>query len=120
MCLGGLKISDAFGMMETGAGKWLCGLPYSPVALPATSCSWPRAMTWARRTLGYQRRVSRRVYRTGKRVPGDYGDKIICPVDLAYERDGQRQEISIEDLQSMKAMWISEAETIKIYEKGEP
>lgn len=96
--LGGAKISDAFGMMkqvlENGtADKILaCGIT-------------GEIMLWAMgKKLGSKKEkflTDRELHlfvEPAKEYLRDYPGKIEVPLDLAYEKDGQRAEISAEDL----------------------
>ncbi len=96
--LGGAKISDAFGMMsqvlESGtADKILtCGVTGEVFLMAA----------------GYRLGATKEQFLTDRSLDvfvddaktylEDFGDRIEFPVDLAYATDGQRREISIEDL----------------------
>lgn len=96
--LGGLKISDAFGMMKTvlengTADKILtCGVT-GHVMLKAKGYDIGKAND------DFINNRSLDVFiKPAKEYLEKYGGKILMPVDLAYEKDGKRVEISIEEL----------------------
>jgi phosphoglycerate kinase len=96
--LGGTKISDAYGMMKQvltngTADKILtCGVT-GIVMLKAKGYDIGNAAeTFLQdRSLDVFLEPSQEFLR-------DYPDRLILPVDLAYEKDGEREEIGIEDL----------------------
>lgn len=96
--LGGLKISDAFGMMKTvlengTADKILtCGVT-GHIMLKAKGYDIGKVND------DFINSRSLDVFiKPAKEYLEKYGDKILMPVDLAYEKDGKRVEISIEEL----------------------
>ncbi|WP_434565024.1 phosphoglycerate kinase [Thermoanaerobacterium thermosaccharolyticum] len=96
--LGGLKISDAFGMMKTvlengTADKILtCGVT-GHIMLKA------RGYDIGKINDDFINNRSLDVFiKPAKEYLEKYGDKILMPVDLAYEKEGKRLEIPIEEL----------------------
>lgn len=96
--LGGLKISDAFGMMkpvlENGtADKILaCGVT-GHIMLIA------KGYDIGESSLNFIKNRSLDVFiKPAKEYLEKYPDKIVYPVDLAYEAQGKREEVSIEKL----------------------
>ena len=114
--LGGAKISDAFGMMsqvlESGtADKILtCGVT-GEVFLMAS---------------GYRLGATKEKFLTDRSLDvyiaeaktylDSFSDRIDCPVDLAYATDGQRREVSIEDLPLDEMFMDIGAKTIAKYQ----
>lgn len=113
--LGGAKISDAFGMMkavlENGtADKILTAGVTGLVFLAAADVSLgDREMT-------FLREKDLIVFiDEAKRYLGEYSDRIVYPVDLAYEKDGERAEISVNEL-PIDALYVDiGSETIRAY-----
>ncbi len=114
--LGGAKISDAFGMMkqvlESGtADKILsCGITGEIMLLAK----------------GYRLGDTKEQFLKDRNLDvfvadaenylKDFGDKIEMPSDLAYEEDGKRCEISVENLPAEKMFMDIGAKTIAAYE----
>jgi phosphoglycerate kinase len=96
--LGGAKISDAFGMMkqvlESGtADKILtCGVT-GEIMLLARDYSLGNT-----KESFIKDRSLDLFIEAAKSYLNDFADKIVFPLDLAYEVDGKRHEIAIEDL----------------------
>ena len=96
--LGGAKISDAFGMMqqvlESGtADKILaCGIT-GEIMLLAAGYSLGSAKEQFLKDRGLLEYVA-----PAESYLRDHGDKILYPLDLAFEANGVRQEITIGDL----------------------
>jgi phosphoglycerate kinase len=115
--LGGAKISDAFGMMkqvlESGtADKILsCGITGEIMLLAK----------------GYRLGDTKEKFLNdrsldvfvadAKNYLRDFGDKIEMPSDLAYEENGKRREISVDDLPAEQMFMDIGAQTIAAYEK---
>jgi phosphoglycerate kinase len=115
--LGGAKISDAFGMMkqvlESGtADKILsCGITGEIMLLAK----------------GYRLGDTKEQFLKDRNLDvfvadakvylKDFGDKIEIPSDLAYEEDGKRCEISVEDLPVEKMFMDIGTKTIAAYEQ---
>lgn len=96
--LGGAKISDAFGMikqvLENGiADKILaCGITGEIMLLA-------KGISIGQKKEKYLKGKSLDAFiAPAKKYLSDYPDKIVAPVDLAYEKDGKRAEISVEEL----------------------
>lgn len=115
--LGGLKISDAFGMMKTvlqngSADKILaCGVT-GQIMLMA------KGYSLGEKNDKFIKDRSLDVFiKPAMEYLKEYGDKIIYPVDLAYEKDGERQEISIEGL-PVDEMYVDiGSKTIEIFKE---
>ena len=94
--LGGLKVSDAFGMirqvLEKSADKILCSWVVGEIMLLAAGYSLGEV------TEGFIRERSLDKFIEPAKIILKLSGKIIYPLDLAYEKDGQRNEIDIKDL----------------------
>jgi len=96
--LGGLKISDAFGMMkqvlENGAADKIltCGIT-GHIMLMAKGYD-----IGAKNEKFIKDRSLDEFIKDAKGYLDNYGEKIVYPLDLAFEKDGQRQELGIDDL----------------------
>lgn len=115
--LGGLKISDAFGMMrqvlENGtADRILCCGITGHIMLMAKGYS----LGEANESFIKDRKLDVFI-QAAKEYIESYGEKIVYPVDLAYESDGERGEVSIEDLPSKHMFMDIGHKTIEIFEK---
>lgn len=115
--LGGAKISDAFGMMkqvlESGtADKILaCGITGEIMLLAAgRKLGATKEQFLKDRGLDVFVADARSYLR-------DYGDKILYPSDLAYEENGVRREIAVDNLPAEHMYMDIGATTIKTYEK---
>ncbi|KZL89201.1 phosphoglycerate kinase [Clostridium magnum] len=112
--LGGLKISDAFGMMkqvlENGsADKILCSGITGHIMLIA------KGYNLGQTNLKFIKDRNLDVFvKPAKEYLDKYGDKIICPIDLAYEEDGERKEIGIEALPTDKMCMDIGHKTIEV------
>jgi phosphoglycerate kinase len=115
--LGGLKISDAFGMMsqvlENGsADKILAGGVTGQIMLMA------KGYDLGSRNDDFIKSRSLDVYiKPAKEYLEKYPDKIIYPVDLAFEKDGRREEVAIEDLPVEESFMDIGQKTIEIFKK---
>lgn len=115
--LGGLKISDAFGMMkqvlENGtADKILAGGVTGQIMLMAKGYYLGEANDKFIKDKSLEAFI-----KPAKEYLEKYGDKIVYPIDLAYEKDGKREEISIEDLPINRMYMDIGYKTIKIFEE---
>ena len=96
--LGGLKISDAFGMMkqvlENGSADKIlaCGVT-GQIMLMAAGYD-----LGSKNDKFIKDRKLELFIKPAQDYLKHYGDKIIYPVDMAYEQDGRRVEISIDKL----------------------
>lgn len=115
--LGGLKISDAFGMMkqvlENGtADKILaCGVT-GEVMLMA------KGISLGAKKERFIRDRNLDVFLTpAKEYLRDYPDRILLPLDLAYEEDGTRVEAPVEGLPSDEMYMDVGSKTIELYSK---
>lgn len=103
--LGGAKISDAFGMM----GKVLKdGVADKIVACGVTGVVM-RLAQGIKVGKAYESWLKDRdllvFVEQAKELLKDYGDKFVLPVDFAYECNGERKEISLEELPNDVAMF---------------
>ncbi|MBM7871522.1 phosphoglycerate kinase [Clostridium pascui] len=115
--LGGLKISDAFGMMkqvlENGsADKILCSGITGHIMLMAKGYDLGKI----NEKFIKDRKLDVFI-KPAKEYLENYEEKIVYPVDLAYEENGSRKEISIEDLPSDKSFMDIGHKTIEIFEE---
>ena len=116
--LGGAKISDAFGMM----GKVLKdGVADKIVACGVTGVVM-RLAQGIKVGNAYEKWLKDRdllvFVDQAKELLQDYLDKFILPVDFAYEVNGERKEISIEELPNNNAMFLDVgAKSVEIFEE---
>ena len=113
--LGGAKISDAFGMMkqvlENGtADKILaCGITGEIMLLAqGVSIGEKKEKFIKDRSLDVFIPPAREYLR-------DYPEKIVVPLDLAYEKEGQRREILVKDLPAEEMFMDIGSKTIEIF-----
>ncbi|AVX30329.1 phosphoglycerate kinase [Carboxydocella thermautotrophica] len=113
--LGGLKISDAFGMMKQAlqsgtADKILaCGVTGHIMLIAAGYDIGSKNTKFI-----YDRSLDVFI-QPAKEYLRDYPGKIVYPVDLAYENDGQRAEIDIENLPADELCMDIGQKTIAIF-----
>ena len=115
--LGGLKISDAFGMMKQV-------LENGSADIILTSGITGHIMLLAK---GYnlgegnERFIKDRkldaFIEPAKEYLKNFPEKIIVPIDLAYEKDGNRQEVNIDTLPINEICMDIGVKTIEIYKK---
>lgn len=115
--LGGLKISDAFGMMrqvlENGtADRILCSGITGHIMLMAQGYK----LGEVNEKFIKDRKLDVFI-EPAKEYLKKYGKKIIYPVDLAYEEDGIRKEVFIEDLPTSYMCMDIGYETIEIFKE---
>ncbi len=116
--LGGAKISDAFGMM----GKVLKdGVADKIIACGVTGVVMRLAMG-LKVGDAYEKWLRDRdllaFIEPAKDLLSKYADKFILPVDFAYEENGVRKEISIEDLPLNEAMFLDVgSKSVAIFEE---
>lgn len=115
--LGGLKVSDAFGMLkqvlENGtADLILAGGVTGILFQMARGVSFGAVQEQFIRDRGLERFVhlARDSYNA-------FGEKIICPVDLAYEKDGQRREADLGALPDDKLFMDLGTNSIEIFKE---
>ena len=113
--LGGAKISDAFGMMkqvlENGtADKILASGVTGNIMLMASGYSIGKINEKFIKDRSLDVFVE-----PAKEYLTKYPDKIIFPLDLAYEKNGQRIEIAIEDLPIEESLLDIGSKTIKAF-----
>lgn len=113
--LGGAKISDAFGMMkqvlENGtADKILaCGITGEIMLLA-------QGISIGQKKEQFLKDRSLDVFiASAKEYLMDYPGKIVVPVDLAYEKDGQRCEVQVKDLPIEEMYMDIGSKTIEIF-----
>jgi len=115
--LGGAKISDAFGMMEqvlvTGkADKILTSGITGEIMLLAQGIKLGNKKEKFIKDRGLDVFII-----DAKKYLKNYPDKLLYPIDLAYEKDGNRHEITIEDL-PVEDMFMDIGQgTIELYAK---
>jgi phosphoglycerate kinase len=113
--LGGAKISDAFGMMKQvlsngSADKILtCGIT-GHIMLLAKGYDIGIANLKFIKDRGLDEFIE-----AAKEYLEGYSDKILFPVDLAYEKDGKRIEVGIEDLPVSDICMDIGSKTVDIY-----
>ncbi len=116
--LGGAKISDAFGMMKQvlaagTADKILaCGVTGVVMHLARGVKVGKKYEKWLadKDLLAF--------VEPAKDLLALYGDKFVLPVDLAYEKDGKRAEINVNDLPVDDASFLDVgAKTAELFEK---
>ncbi|WP_186429554.1 phosphoglycerate kinase [Clostridium sp. BSD9I1] len=115
--LGGLKISDAFGMMkqvlENGsADKILCSGITGHIMLMAKGYDLGKT----NEKFIKDRKLDVFI-KPAKEYLENYEEKIVYPVDLAYEENGSRKEISIQGLPRDKSFMDIGHRTIEIFEE---
>lgn len=104
--LGGAKISDAFGMMDKVLKD---GIADKILATGVTGVVMRLAQG---KTVGakYQKWLADKdllsFVEPAKELIKNYGDKFVLPVDFAYEKDGSRAEIDLDDLPLDDAMFL--------------
>lgn len=115
--LGGLKISDAFGMMkqvlENGSADRIlaCGVT-GHIMLMA------KGYNLGEKNEKFIKDRSLDVFlKPAKEYLENYGDKIIYPVDLSFEKNGERVEINIENLPVNELFLDIGQKTIEIFKK---
>jgi phosphoglycerate kinase len=115
--LGGLKISDAFGMMkqvlENGSADRIlaCGVT-GQIMLMA------RGYKLGEKNDKFIKDRSLDVFiEPAREYLKNYGGKIIYPSDLAYVKDGERREIAIEDLPADEMFVDIGTRTIEIFKE---
>lgn len=115
--LGGAKISDAFGMMKQvlqngTADKILaCGIT-GEIMLLAQGIS-----LGSKKEAFIKDRSLDAFIAPAKEYLCDYKDKIVVPLDLAYEKDGKRCELSVEDLPAEEMFMDIGSKTIQAFRK---
>lgn len=98
--LGGLKISDAFGMMKTvlengSCDKILAGGVTGHIFLIAAGVDIGAA------NMRFIKDRSLDVFiKPARKYLGKFADKIIYPIDLAYEKEGKRVEVDADEVPS--------------------
>ena len=96
--LGGAKISDAFGMMEKVLQD---GSADTIITTGVTGEVFLLAKGYNLGSLVddfLTQRSMKKYILQAKEILDSYSESILCPVDLAYEKDGKRVEVAIEEL----------------------
>ncbi len=115
--LGGAKISDAFGMM----GKVLKdGVADKIIACGVTGVVM-RLAQGIKVGMAYEKWLKDRdllaFVEPAKELLASYGDKFVLPVDFAYELNGERRELTLEDLPNDQAMLLDVgAKSVEMFE----
>jgi phosphoglycerate kinase len=115
--LGGARIGDAFGMLEQvlssgAADKILATGVTGQVMLLATGKELGEP------TMKFLKDKSLDAYiEPAKKYLKEYPDRIMAPVDFAYEENGQRREVSVEELPMDEFLIDIGEKTIEKYEK---
>lgn len=104
--LGGAKISDAFGMM----GKVLKDGVADKIITAGVTGVVMRLAQGYKIGANYEKWLADRdllaFVAPAKELLANYGDKFVLPVDFAYEKDGVRVELDLEDLPNDQAMLL--------------
>lgn len=116
--LGGLKISDAFGMMkevlENGTADKILTCGVTGIVMQMAMGKKPGK---AQEKFIYDRSLDVFI-KPAKEYMEKFGDKFLNPVDFAYERDGKRVECSIDDLPIDDVLFMDiGTKTIELYKK---
>ena len=116
--LGGAKISDAFGMMQqvlqSGTADQIlaCGIT-GEIMLLASGCKLGKAKEQFLKDRGLLEFVVQ-----AESYLRDYGSKIVYPLDLAFEENGVRKEIAVDDLPAEHLYMDIGTSTIAAFEKA--
>ena len=115
--LGGLKISDAFGMMkqvlENGSADKIltCGVTGQIMLMAA-------GYDLGEKNAQFIKNKSLDIFiQPAKEYLAQFPDKILSPVDMAYEKEGKRVEIRIDKLPAEELYLDIGQETIAIFQK---
>lgn len=115
--LGGLKISDAFGMMkkvlENGSADKIlaCGVTGNIMLMA-------KGYNLGEKNRKFIKDKSLDVFlKPAKEYLENFPEKIMYPVDLAYEENGKRAEVKIEDLPKNELYLDAGEKTIEIFKK---
>lgn len=115
--LGGAKISDAFGMLKQVLSKGIadkilaCGITGEIMLLA-------KGISLGKKKEKFLKDRSLDVFiKPAKEYLKNYSDKIIVPVDLAYEKDGKRVEILIEQLPEDEMFMDIGLKTIELFKE---
>lgn len=116
--LGGLKISDAFGMMkevlENGTADKILTCGVTGIVM---QMAMGKKLGKAQEKFIYDRSLDVFI-KPAKEYMEKFGDKFLNPVDFAYERDGKRVECSIDDLPIDDVLFMDiGTKTIELYKK---
>jgi phosphoglycerate kinase len=116
--LGGLKISDAFGMMkevlENGTADKILTCGVTGIVMQMAMGKKPGK---AQEKFIYDRSLDVFI-KPAKEYMEKFGDKFLNPVDFAYERDGKRVECSIDDLPIDDVLFMDiGTKTIELYKE---
>ncbi len=116
--LGGLKISDAFGMMkevlENGTADKILTCGVTGIVM---QMAMGKKLGKAQEKFIYDRSLDVFI-KPAKEYMEKFGDKFLNPVDFAYERDGKRVECSIDDLPIDDVLFMDiGTKTIELYKE---
>jgi len=117
--LGGLKISDAFGMMkqvlENGTADKILTCGVTGIVM---QMAMGRSVGKQQEKFIFDRSLDAFI-EPAKDYLARFGDRFLNPVDFAYEKDGKRVECSINELPIDNALFLEVGEkTVELY-KGE-
>lgn len=116
--LGGLKISDAFGMMkevlENGTADKILTCGVTGIVM---QMALGKKVGKTQEKFIYDRSLDAFI-KPAREYMEKFGDKFLNPVDFAYERDGKRVECSIDDLPIDDALFMDiGTKTIELYKE---
>ena len=116
--LGGLKISDAFGMMkqvlENGTADRILTCGVTGIVMQMAQ---GKKFGKTQEKFIYDRALD--VFlKPAKEFMEKFGDRFVNPVDFAYEKNGKRMECSLEELPIDEALFLDVGKkTIELFEK---
>jgi phosphoglycerate kinase len=115
--LGGAKISDAFGMMENVLAN---GTADRIITTGVTGHVFLTAggVDLGRKTAEFLRERSLDLFiEPARKYLNEYSDRILMPVDLAYEKGGERREIAVDEMPLNEMFMDIGTKTIAAYKK---
>ncbi|SHE31669.1 phosphoglycerate kinase [Marinitoga hydrogenitolerans DSM 16785] len=116
--LGGLKVSDAFGMMkqvlENGTADKILTCGVTGIIM---HMSLGKSFGKKQEKFIYDRSLNK-FFEPAKEFMKKWGDKFINPIDFAYENNGKRIEVSLDDLPVNDALFLDiGTKTIELFKK---
>jgi len=113
--LGGSRAGDAFGMIskvlkDNSADYLLTGGLVGHIFMLANGIQLGEPSESLIRNRGYDRFIQ-----DAKEYLGNYRDKIICPKDIAYEKNGKREEMPLGKLPSDAILFDIGEKTVQVY-----
>ncbi|OQY09009.1 MAG: phosphoglycerate kinase [Marinitoga sp. 4572_148] len=116
--LGGLKVSDAFGMMkqvlENGTADKILTCGVTGIIMHMAQ---GKSFGKKQEKFIYDRSLNK-FFEAAKEFMEKWGDKFINPVDFAYENNGERVEVNLEDLPIENALFLDiGTKTIELFKK---